>query len=237
LNQSQLQNKRKSRSSKKNHYFTKVHEEAIVQYVLVNSIEEKTRLYVNFIEPAFDEMVDKIVYTYKFTSIPNIDELKQECKIWLVTILDKFDKDKGHKAFSYFSVITKNWFIHKAKKNSQRSKKEVQYDDIVSEIEDNLTSNGDIYEQARESHEFWNFFYEEVNSWEIKNMKENEERVYKAIKVLFSHAEDIEIFNKKGVYLYLRELTGLNTKQIVNSLQKMRLRYRIFKDRWEKGEV
>jgi DNA-directed RNA polymerase specialized sigma subunit len=64
-------------------------------------------------------MVDKIVFTYKFTTLPNIDSLRDECKIWLITILDKYDVNKGSKAFSYFSVITKNWFIHKVKKKSQ----------------------------------------------------------------------------------------------------------------------
>ena len=47
-------------------------------------------------------MVDKIVYTYKFTNLSNIDDLKAECKVWLTTILDKFDPAKGSKAFSYF---------------------------------------------------------------------------------------------------------------------------------------
>ena len=51
----------------------------------------RTDLYIQYIGPVFDEMVDKIVYTYKFTTLPNIDVLKDECKIWLTTILDKFD--------------------------------------------------------------------------------------------------------------------------------------------------
>ena len=76
------------------------------------NIEERTQLYVDYIQPAFHEMVEKIVYTYKFTNLPNIDPLKEECKVWLTTILAKYDPNKGSKAFSYFSVITKNWFIH-----------------------------------------------------------------------------------------------------------------------------
>ena len=72
----------------------------------------------DFIGPVFDEMVDKIVYTYKFTTLPNIDALKEECKIWLTTILDKYDPSKGSKAFSYFSVVESRLsdlmpFIHK----------------------------------------------------------------------------------------------------------------------------
>ena len=88
------------------HYFTKDHENAIIQYVATEDQRVRTELYVEWIGPAFNEMVDKIVYTYKFTNLPNIDALKGECKVWLTTILDKYDPNKGSKAFSYFSVIT-----------------------------------------------------------------------------------------------------------------------------------
>ena len=111
--------KKKSTKRRKNHYFTQVHEDAIVQYVKSNSLKERTELYSKFIQPAFNEMVDKIVFTYKFTNLPNIDYLRDECKIWLMTIVEKYDQSKGSKAFSYFSVITKNWFIHKVK-NKQK---------------------------------------------------------------------------------------------------------------------
>ena len=83
-------------------YFTKVHEEAIIEYAKTDSIERRSELYIDLIQPAFNEMVDKIVYTYKFTSLPNIDYLKDDCKVWLTMILDKYDPDKGYKAFSYF---------------------------------------------------------------------------------------------------------------------------------------
>ena len=68
-------------------------------------------------------------------------------------------------------------------------------------------------------------------------MKPTEERVYKAVKTLMEHSEDIEIFNKKAIYLYLRELTGLNTKQVVNNLNKLRTRYRSFKTDWDEGKI
>ena len=98
--------KRKAR--KKNNYFTKVHEDAIINYALTEDRTVRTDLYVNYIGPAFDELVDKIVYTYKFNTLPNIDYLKDDCKLWLITILDKYDPNRKSKAFSYFSVITKN---------------------------------------------------------------------------------------------------------------------------------
>jgi len=182
-------------------------------------------------------MVNKIVYTYKFTSLPNIDYLKDDCKIWLTTILDKYDPNKGSKAFSYFSVITKNWFIHKVKKTKFRNEREVYYDDVFKEADDETMIAQHEYEVGREKQEFWNNFFEEMNSWDSDLMKENEKKVLEAVKILFESSGDIEIFNKKAIYLYLREITGLNTKQVVNNLKKMRIKYGKFKKKWEAGKI
>ncbi len=78
--------KKKRRKRKKNLYFTKVHEQAIIDYCKTKDQRVRSELYINYIQPAFNEMVDKIVYTYKFTSLPNIDYLKDDCKVWLTTI-------------------------------------------------------------------------------------------------------------------------------------------------------
>jgi len=218
----------------KNQYFTKTHEQAILKYATSEDRHEKSVLYITLIQPAFNEMVDKIVFTYKFTSLPNIEDLKDECKIWLTTILDKFDVSKGSKAFSYFSVITKNWFIHKVKKNS--SGKEVGLEDISQEFEeDNLyVTNG--YEETREKDEFWDALWQEMDSWSQNLKKQNEKIVYDAIRQLISRKEEIEIFNKKAIYLYIREMTGLSTKQIVNSLNKFKTVYTRFVRGWNTGE-
>ena len=50
-------------------------------------------------------------------------------------------------------------------------------------------------------------------------------------------ADYIEIFNKKAVYLYIREITGLNTKQIVNNLNRIRGKYKEFKCDWDAGKI
>ena len=223
---------------KKNLYFTKDHENAIVQYARTDDIKIRTELYIEYIAPAFNEMVDKIIYTYRFTSLPNIDVLKDECKIWLTTILDKYDPNKGSKAFSYFSVITKNWFIHKVRKTNQSNKREVQLDQI-SKTNDisNITVENEYYKK-REELEFWRSLWQEINLWEQNiNMKPNEQKVYEAIKILLESPDTIEIYNKKAIYLYIREITGLNTKQVVNNLNKMRVRYRVFKKKWNRGEI
>jgi len=228
---------KKKRTRRKNHYFTSDHEEAIIRYARSSNQRERTELYIEYIQPAFNEMVDKIVFTYKFTNLPNIDSLREECKIWLMTILDKYDPSKGSKAFSYFSVITKNWFIHKVKRQQKRNQREIDYDNISKSYEEEFLSTTESYLSNRIEEEFWKSFFEELKSWDTSQMKENDLKVYKAINILFESKEEIDIFNKKAIYLYLREITGLNTKQIVNSLKKFRKKYFLFKSDWESGTL
>ncbi len=230
--------KKKRRKRTKNNYFTKVHEQAIVDYCASSCIKERTVLYVSLIKPAFEEMVNKIIFTYKFNNLPNIDSLREDCKIWLTTILDKYDPNKGSKAFSYFSVVTKNWFIHKVKVNSKKIKREVSYENLVenggSDILGTSDTEGSSFLEQRVEAEFWNCLLTQVDKWDTGNLKQNEKAVLEAVKVLLNNIEDIEIFNKKAVYLYLRELTGLNTKQVVNNLNKLREKYRLFKTKWDR---
>jgi len=224
------------KKKKNNYYFTEVTEQAIVEYCNTDSLSQRTKLYTEHIQPAFDELVDKIVYTYKFTSLENIEYHKDDCKIWLTTILGKFDPSKNKKAFSYFSVVTKNWFTHKAKKQTKKNRREVNYDEMDREVEAISGTEGDLMTDIEEK-EFWLSLLGEINSWQNLTLKPNEEKVLNAVITLMENIEQIEIFNKKAVYLYMREITGLNTKQIVSALNKMRERYRTFKKKWNEGEI
>mgnify|MGYP003150801459 CR=1 FL=1 len=228
---------KKRKKSTKNYYFTQVHEDAIVKYANTNDRELRGKLYQEYIQPAFDQMVDKIIYTYRFTNLPNIDYLKEDCKIWLTTILNKYDPSKGSKAFSYFSVVTKNWFIHKVKRTQKRNRTEVFIEDVLNELDEDLVSAEPNYLDERSEAEFWLSLNNEMGTWESFMLKENEKKVLMAVKILLNSADQIEIFNKKAIYLYLREITGLNTKQVVNNLNKLRKRYRVFKSKWENGEI
>jgi hypothetical protein len=182
-------------------------------------------------------MVDKIVYTYKFnTQLANIEDLKDECKCYLVTILDKYNSEKGSKAFSYFSVITKNWFSHKAKK--AKNSKDISLDELSKE-EEELSASYEIidYEKA-DSDDFLRFFRDkEMEDWKEIADSDSERKVLMAIETLFQNAESIEIFNKKAIYLYMREITGLNTKQIVMGLKKFRVQYRELRHQWENEKL
>jgi hypothetical protein len=221
------------KKKKKNNYFTQVHEDAILKYISSKSNKEKNELYSKTIRPAFNEMINKIVFTYKFGSLPNIESLKEECEIHLITILSNFDESKGSKAFSYFSVVTKNWFIARVKKNATQLKREAGYDEISKHAEAEYLSIHNDYHEVRNKKEFMKGFLGEIDRWDRQNLKENERKVLEAIKILFSESNNIEIFNKKAIYLYIREMTNLNTKQILNNLKKFRMEYADFKKKWD----
>ena len=182
-------------------------------------------------------MVDKIVFTYRFTTLPNIEELRDDCKIWLTTILAKYDPNRGSKAFSYFSVITKNWFIHQVKKNSKRAKREVDYESSDAELQKSRMTSEITFLNDEIEKEFWEHLWKEIDSWETEDLRENERKVLGAIRTLFTNIDKIQIFNKKAIYLYMREITGLNTKQVVGGLKRLRAKYHDFNKKWNEGEV
>ena len=107
---------------------------------------------------------------------------------------------------------------------------------MSSDLENKFLSVENEYIEYREKSEFWAHFQKEVEGWEQMKLKDNERKVLQAIKYLFEKSSEIEIFNKKAVYLYIREITGLNTKQVVNNLNKLRIKYRAFKKDWNEGK-
>jgi len=76
-----------------------------------------------------------------------------------------------------------------------------------------------------------------MDGWGTNDMNDNEKKVYEAIRVVLNSVEEIEIFNKKAIYLYLREITGMNTKQIVTQLNKFRKKYKLFRDDWYNANI
>jgi hypothetical protein len=69
-----------------------------------------------------------------------------------------------------------------------------------------------------------------MSVWSDKLTKKVDRDVLTAVDTIFSNSDMITIFNKKAIYLYLRELTGLNTKQIVASLKSLKTFY----DEWKR---
>jgi len=218
-------------------YFTQVHEKAIVRFASITDQAERNKLYTETIQPVFSQMVDKIVFTYRFTSLPDVDDLREECKTYLATILTKFDPAKGSKAFSYFSVITKNWFIHKVKKHKKKMEREVPFEIAELDPDIHFVDRSESYQAKSLRREKMEKLREEMTYWDVDFDKDKEKKVYDAVMILFDSVDEIEIFNKKAIYLYLREITGMNTKQIVTQLNKMRKKYKEFSKDWDNGEI
>lgn len=224
----------KKTESKK--YFTKQTQESIVEYCETDSRDEKERLYIDSIKPAFDELIEKIVFTYNFGHLADLDGLKHECKLYLISILSNFDPEKGSKAFSYFTIVTKNWFSYKCKKQNKKKYTEVQIEEVTKDYHNEKTITYNKYIQTREEYELWMNLLQNFDVWK-RYYKGNDLKVLYSIETLFNNIENIEIFNKKAVYLYMREITGLNTKQITNSLKKIRQKYHEFKKSWNEGKI
>ena len=96
---------------------------------------------------------------------------------------------------------------------------------------------GESYQDKEVRKELIANLRKEMETWEVDFTKEAEKKVYDAVIVLFDSADEIEIFNKKAIYLYLREITGMNTKQVVTQLNKMRKKYREFRSDWDDGKI
>lgn len=210
------------RGTGKNVYWTMDHQNAILKYVSSTDNKERNRLYETLIGPALREMIDNIVYTFKFTTLPNIDSLKEECMHTLVTILSKFDETRGSKAFSYFSVIIKNHFIHAVKKNQKKTREEVHIDDEMAHVEQRLLEQHEEmdYNRLRSDSEYNDFLKAEVLSWEGNCVDNNERKVHSAIRQMMENADNIEILNRKAILVYIQELTGLERSTISPILTK-----------------
>ena len=140
------------------------------------------------------------------------------------------------------SVITKNWFIHQVKNNSKKLSREVSYEEVfiaqgLDHAYPQMIITRHEYLDSKLEEEFWFNLLSNVDKWILNTNKHNEKIVLKAIKIILESVDEIEIFNKKAIYLYIREITGLNTKQIANCLIKIKKRYGVFKKRWEQGKI
>lgn len=229
---------KKKKATNKNFYFTPETQQAIINYNLANTKEEKNDLYCNYIQPVFSELIDKIVFTYKFNHLTNIDSLKEDCFIYLISILSKFNPDKGSTAFSYFTVITKNWFSYKAKIQNKRKLEETDLDEVYNQENlEKIVVYNDTDEQS-EKKLFYHNLMMVLDSWEDETEKDtNAYIVIQAIKQLFQNIDDVEIFNKKAIYIYMREMTGLKTSEIFQVLKKIRDKYFQFKKKWDSNQL
>ena len=68
--------------------------------------------------------------------------------------------------------------------------------------------------------------------------KDKDRRVCDAINILFKRRENLEIFNKKALYIYIREMTQVDTPVITKVTKKLKILYKkLYEEYIEKGYV
>jgi hypothetical protein len=219
------------------YYFTSNTDEAICKFINSTDKKEKHELFNTEIRPAFEKLIENIIFVYGFFKLDDVETLKSECLSNLYEMLPKFDPSKSNKGFSYFNVICKNWFIQKTKEKNKKNKVE---NELHVDIDHESISNDPNftiahYEEQVEEKEKWIMFYEAMNLWRGRLSKKSEIQVLEAIIFIMKNPDLVPIFNKKAVYLYLRELTDLNTKQIVVILKKIKILYEEWKEAYEES--
>ena len=200
---------RKRKKKSKIYFGTPVHD-AIIEYNRSEDIQFRHRIYTEEIHAAFMKLAENIINTYKFMYFDYpFRDLQAEVVSNLVINIHKFDETKGSKAFSYFSVVAKNYLILN---NNANYKKMKTHDDINT-----LYDTGKIDDAIENSvtHDVFNktieYFDERLESL---FPKENDRKIAESILYLCKNKDSIDNFNKKAIYIMIREMTDVKTSKI-----------------------
>ena len=203
----QLKKKRKKKS--KIYFGTPVHD-AIVEYNHSTDYKFRHKIYTDEIHPAFLKLAENIINTFKFSYFDyGFRDLQEEVVSNLVINMHKFDETRGSKAFSYFSIVAKNYLILN---NNANYKKMKSHDDISilngHGIKDNnieTSTSKEVFEKTVE------FLYERLD---ILFPKPKDKHVAESILYLCKNKDQIDNFNKKALYIMIREMTDVQTSKI-----------------------
>lgn len=214
---------RKRRPKKSIDYFTLDTQQAIIEYRLETSTYKRNKIFNERIYYAFYKLAENIIHTFKFyyTEVDNINELKHEVIAFLLEKLHLYDDTKG-KAYSYFGTIAKRYLIVYNNNNYKRLKGKA----TVEEVDEDKTILNELVltnENNLEELEFIDIFisYVDENLLEIFT-KEQEARVGDAILELFKRREHIDIFNKKALFIYIKEITDAPTPIITKVIKVLK---------------
>jgi hypothetical protein len=217
----------KKRKPKGVQYFTQDTENAINEYNSTTDFELKDKIYRERIHYAFFKLTENIIHTFKFyyTEVDNIQDLQHEVITFLLSKIHLFNPARGAKAFSYFGTIAKRYLIIT---NTKNYKKRVDKAPI-EEIESNENFSYRIDEGS--SQDRLSNFLDEYIIYCTDNIytlfpKEIDAQIADAILELFRKRENIDIFNKKALYIYIREIIDAKTPKITKIANKL---YDIFK--------
>ena len=214
----------KKRRKKSKMYFGQPVQDAVVRYNASSNPAVRNRIYREHIAKAFDKLAENLIHTFKFYYFDYpFEEVKHEVVSFLVMQIPKYQPDKG-RAFSYFSVVGKNYLILNNNNNYKKMKIHDAID--VLDFKRNLSS-----ETVRSTSQEFNeeFVIQMLEYWDnnITNIFSRQKDILVADSVLeiFRRRTNIENFNKKALYIMIREMTGSNTQHITRVINQMKKYY------------
>ena len=219
--------KKRGRKKTKHLYFTEDTEKAIAEYLASNNEDERNHIYNSRIHYAFYKLSENLIHTFKFyyTEVESLEDLKHEVVCFLLEKLHYFDPTKGSKAFSYFSIVGKNYLI--LYNNNNYKKKKITVNVMEADEDDGVLTQLGRPARKKDMKDFIDYFTEYVDA----NMftlfkKETDRKVCDAINILFKRRENLEIFNKKALYIYIREITNVDTPVITKVTKILKKLYK-----------
>ena len=219
------------RKPKKKPYFGKDAHAAVIEFQSAKSNNERNDVYVNKIKPSFDKLAENLIFIHGFSSDKeHFEILKADCVTFLYEILEKFDPSRGSKAFSYFNVCAKNFLIIQSKKRFKNKIRHVNIDDQNLSMTDKIEIENYSVLPSQEDiailKEDKILIIEILKKIKDKIINKNEEKCVNAVITLFENIESLDFLNKRAVFVYLRELSGLNAKQLSVAMSSIRKLYK-----------
>jgi hypothetical protein len=232
---------RKRKPKKANVYFTQETEDAILEYLKARSSKKRNKIFNDKINYAFHKLAENIIHTFKFyyTEVDTIPELQHEVVAFLLEKLHLYKPEKG-KAFSYFGTIAKRYLILYNNANYKKLKDKAPVD-AVDEDKTILIDlvNNDNNDNIDKTPSFLKQFTQYVdNNIFLLFPKQNDARIADAIMELFRKSENLDIFNKKALYIYIKEITDASTPQITKIIKRLKIIYvKKYNEYYEHGRI
>lgn len=226
--------KKRGRKPKNKIYFSESTEEAIVRYNQSDSNVEKNKIFVEEIYYPFDKLSENIINTFKFIYFnDHFNDVKAEVVFYLLLNIHKYKQEKG-KAFSYFSIIAKNHLIKLNNENYSKMKITQSIDNVFDDESIELDIMDDTDNKNLNDFETNEFVHLMIVYWEenirIIFKKSCDIDIAYAIIELFKKKDNLDVFNKKALYLCIREMTGYKTSSITKVLNTMSNYYKKIKN-------
>ena len=216
-----------------NMYFTMDTQQAICDYQDSSDQKEKDKLYVESILPAFNKLCQNIIFIYGFAKPHQpYEHLKNDCVSFLFETIHKWSREKGTKAFSYFNVVAKNWLIINSRRTLKNTRRHVSIDDPESmSVRDRGVLAQSHVLLPPDEIMIKETFRDDIMKvlFEIQNRVtgENEKKCITAVIKVFETVDQLDFLNKRAIFVYVRDISGLSPKQLSVAMSIIRKHYRV----------